>query len=103
MVQSRGCFKYYSCKCEGVIKHLTPIPSPIGEGGGYLFQMYKLDRNSFKASTVEEAADHATYYKKLSWQERLRVTMYLNKIAYKLVGEQELKMDKTVFKARAQN
>ena len=65
--------------------------------------MYKLDRTAFKAMTVEEASDHSAYYKKLSWQERLRVTIYLNKITYKLIGEAELKMDRTVFKARARN
>lgn len=65
--------------------------------------MYKLDRNSFKASTAEEASDHSTYYKKLSWQERLKIVMYLNKIAYKLVGEAELRMDKTVFRVRSRN
>ncbi len=65
--------------------------------------MYKLDRTAFKASTVEEATEHAAYYKTLSWQERLRITMYLNSIAFRLVGKPEPRMDKTVFKARARN
>lgn len=63
--------------------------------------MYKLDRNSFKASTVEEAANHSTYYKNLAWQERLRITMYLNSIAFGLVGKGESKMDKTIFNVRS--
>jgi hypothetical protein len=63
--------------------------------------MYKLDRNSFKAHTVEEADNHALYYKTLSWKERLRITIYLNSIAYGLAGKPEPKMDKTKFKARA--
>ncbi len=65
--------------------------------------MYKLDRTAFKASTVEEASEHASYYKSLSWQERLRITMYLNSIAFRLVGIPEPRMDKTVFKVRARN
>ena len=65
--------------------------------------MYKLNRTAFKASTVEEASEHTAYYKTLSWQERLRITMYLNSIAFRLVGESEPRMDKTVFKARARN
>lgn len=65
--------------------------------------MFKLNRNAFKAMTAEEASDHSTYYKKLSWQERLKIVMYLNKVAYKLIGEAELRMDKTVFRARSRN
>ncbi|MCE9538402.1 MAG: hypothetical protein K8R85_04180 [Bacteroidetes bacterium] len=65
--------------------------------------MYKLDRNSFRACSVEEAADHSSYYKNLTWQERLRITIYLNSIAYRLVDKPEPKMDKTVFSVRARN
>lgn len=65
--------------------------------------MYKLDRNSFKARTVEEAADHSSYYKDLTWQERLRIAIYLNSIAFHLVDKPEPKMDKTVFTFRARN
>ena len=63
--------------------------------------MYKLDRNSFKAHTVEEADNHALYYKSLSWQERLKITIYLNSIAFGLVGKPEPKMDKNVFNTRS--
>ena len=65
--------------------------------------MYKLDRNSFKVSTVEEAANHALYYKKLSWQERLRIVIYLNSIAFRLVDKSEPKLDRTIFSAKARN
>ena len=34
-------------------------------------QSYKLDRTSFKAQTVNEAANHAIHYQQLTWQERL--------------------------------
>ena len=63
--------------------------------------MYKLDRNSFKAHTVEEADNHSLYYETLTWQERLRITIYLNSIAYGIANKPEPKLDKTVFKARA--
>ncbi len=63
--------------------------------------MYKLDRNSFKAHTVAEADNHVLYYKSLSWKERLKITMYLNSIAFGLVDRPEPRMDKTVFKARS--
>ena len=39
---------------------------------------YKLNRNAFKAQTVEEAANHSTYYHTLSWIERLHVAAYFN-------------------------
>jgi hypothetical protein len=63
--------------------------------------MYKLDRNSFKAGTVEEADNHSAYYIKLSWKERFRVAMYLNSIAFKLVGEDHIKMNKKHFTVRS--
>ena len=65
--------------------------------------MYKLDRNSFKASTVEEASNHSTYYKKMTWQERLKIVIYLNSIAFKLVGQLEPRMDKTVFSVKSRS
>jgi hypothetical protein len=33
--------------------------------------MYRLDRSAFKAQTAKEAANHASYYKALTWQERV--------------------------------
>jgi hypothetical protein len=61
--------------------------------------MYKLNRNIFKASTFEESeSGHAEYYRKIDWKERFRITLYLNSIAFKMVG-QKIKMDKSLFKA----
>lgn len=60
---------------------------------------YKLDRTAFKAQTVEEAANHAAYYKGLSWQERLQIAAYLNSIAFNYPLNNPPKMDKTSFKA----
>jgi hypothetical protein len=65
--------------------------------------MYKLDRTAFKASTVEEASKHSYYYKTLPWQERLKITMYLNSIAFHLAGKPEPKMDRMVFNTRTRN
>ena len=65
--------------------------------------MYKLNRLAFKAGTVEETSNHADYYRALSWQERFKVAMYLNSIAFKLVGNDEIKMDKNCFKVRSRD
>jgi hypothetical protein len=65
--------------------------------------MYKLNRNAFKASTVEEASEHSSYYKKLSWQERLRITIYLNSVAFRIVGQPEPRMDRAVFEAKSRD
>ncbi|MBC7888078.1 MAG: hypothetical protein H7Z13_09310 [Ferruginibacter sp.] len=64
---------------------------------------YRLDRTVFKAQTAAEAANHSSYYKKLSWQERLRIAFYLNSIAYDYPQNTSPRMDKTTFKARARN
>lgn len=64
---------------------------------------YKLDRTAFKAQTVEEASNHAEYYKSLPWLERLKIAAYLNSIAFNYDINHPPKMDKTLFKARSRN
>ena len=45
--------------------------------------MYRLDSTAFKPQTVEQAAkSHAEFYKALIWQERLKITNYLNSIVF---------------------
>ena len=62
---------------------------------------YRLDRNAFKGHTLNEAANHAGYYKKLTWQERLRVAAYLNSVAFNYPENQPPRLNKTLFKARS--
>jgi hypothetical protein len=62
---------------------------------------YRLDRNSFKGQTFEEASNHAGYYKNLTWQERLRITAYLNSVAFNYPENQAPCLDRTKFKARS--
>lgn len=64
-------------------------------------QSYKLDKTVFKAQTVNEASNHADYYKQLTWQERLRITAYLNSVAFNYDINNPPRMDKTIFKARS--
>lgn len=58
-----------------------------------------MDRTAFKAQTATEAANHAPYYSKLSWQERLRIAYYLNSVAFNFSLDNPPKMDRTKFKA----
>jgi hypothetical protein len=60
--------------------------------------MYKLDRNSFKKQSFEEASNHGYSYKNMSVSERLSVSFYLNSVAYNFDINYPPKMDKTVFK-----
>ena len=62
---------------------------------------YRLNRDAFKAQTVKEAADHASYYKKLSWKERLHIAGYLISKAFNYPEDSPPKMDKKIFKVRA--
>lgn len=64
--------------------------------------MYKLDRNSFKKQSFEDAANYADAFKSLSVKERLKISFYLNSIAYNFDINNPPKMDKTVFKIRKQ-
>ena len=60
---------------------------------------YRLNRSVFKAQTATEAANHSSYYKNMSWQERLRITAYLNSIAYNYSENNPPRIDKTKFKS----
>lgn len=62
---------------------------------------YRLDKNAFKAQTVEEAADYTEHYRKMQWKERLKVAAYLNSIAFRYPENNPPRMDRTKFKARA--
>jgi hypothetical protein len=62
---------------------------------------YRLDRNTFKGQTFEEASNHARYYKTLTWQERLRVTAYLNSVAFNYPENQPPRLDRSEFKVRS--
>lgn len=65
---------------------------------------YKLDRTAFKAQTAEEAPrTQAAYYRSLTWQERLRITNYLNSIAYNFPEDQPPKIDRTAFSVRSRD
>lgn len=64
---------------------------------------YKLDRTAFRAQTVEEAADHAKYYRNLSWKERLRISAYLNSVAFNYSLDNPPRMDKTKFKTSSRS
>jgi hypothetical protein len=61
---------------------------------------YRLDRTAFKAQTAKQASDHAAYYKKLTWQERLHIANYLNSVAFNYPESEPPRLDRTAFKIR---
>jgi hypothetical protein len=62
---------------------------------------FKLDRTAFKAHTSKEAANHASAYKKLSWQDRLKVASYLNSVAFNFDMNNPPLLDRTKFSVRS--
>ena len=62
---------------------------------------FKMDRTAFKGHTQQEAANHSDYYKKLSWQERLKIAAYLNSVAYNYDMNNPPRMDKTKFAVKS--
>ena len=62
---------------------------------------YRLNRTAFKAHSAKEASNHAVYYKKLTWQERLRIANYLNSVAYNYPENEPPRLDRTAFKIRS--
>ena len=62
---------------------------------------FKLDRTAFKAHTHIEAGNHAETYKKLSWQERLKIATYLNSVAFNFDLNNPPRLDRTKFSAKS--
>lgn len=63
-----------------------------------------MDRTAFKAHTAAEAsASHAEHYRKLTWQERLRIANYLNSVAFNYPENNPPRLDRTAFKTRSRN
>jgi hypothetical protein len=60
----------------------------------------RLDRTAFKAQTAQQASDHASYYKSLTWQERLRIANYLNSVAYNYPENTPPRLDRNFFMAK---
>lgn len=61
---------------------------------------FMLDRSAFKAQSIQEMAIHSEEYKKLTWQERLRIADYLNSIAFDYDINCPPRMDRTKFSTR---
>ncbi|TAH02257.1 MAG: hypothetical protein EAZ15_05520 [Sphingobacteriales bacterium] len=64
---------------------------------------YPLNRTKFKAQTATEAANHSTYYQKLTWQERLKVANYLTSVAFNYPENKPPRLDRTKFFARGRD
>jgi hypothetical protein len=62
---------------------------------------FKLDRTSFKPQSIVDAANHKSYYLKMTWQERLSVTYYLNSVAYNYNPNNPPKMNRNHFSAKS--
>ena len=77
---------------HGIIWHLIVYLDMTG---------YRLNRSIFKAHSAKDAADHSSYYKQLSWQERLHIAAYLNSIAYNYPVNNPPRIDKTKFQAKS--
>ena len=59
---------------------------------------FRLDRTAFKATNVQEADDHVTYWKDKSHIERLEAAWYLINQVYGTTSKTRL--DRTVFSKR---
>lgn len=62
---------------------------------------FKLDRTAFKPHTMAEAANHSDYYKKMTWQERLAITSFLNSVAYQFDINHPPRMNRNCFAVKS--
>lgn len=62
---------------------------------------FKLDRTAFKPQTMAEAANHADFYRKLTWQERLSITSFLNSVAYQFDINHPPRMNRNYFAVKS--
>lgn len=66
-----------------------------------IMSLFRMDRTAFKAQTAGDAAQHAGYYKHLHWQERLRIALYLNSVAYNYPENALPRLNRTVCTPRS--
>jgi hypothetical protein len=59
---------------------------------------FRLDRTSFKATTVEKANDHISYWRNKSYKERLEAASFLIMHAYQI--DINTRLDRSVFSKR---
>jgi hypothetical protein len=62
---------------------------------------FKLDRTAFKPQTMAEAANHADFYRKLTWQERLAITAFLNSVAFRFDSNHPPRMNRSTFSVKS--
>lgn len=62
---------------------------------------FKLDRTAFKPQTMAEAANHADFYRKLTWQERLSITAFLNSVAFRFDPNHPPRMNRSTFSVKS--
>jgi hypothetical protein len=62
---------------------------------------FKLDRTAFKPQTMAEAANHGDFYKKLTWQERLSITAFLNSVAFRFDPNHPPRMNRSSFSVKS--
>lgn len=60
----------------------------------------RMDKTVFKIQSVEEAADHQSYYRKLSKEKQAEVFNALMAAAYGFTGKPWPRMDKSHFEIR---
>jgi len=60
---------------------------------------YRLDRTAFKAQTFEEEQQSKTFAEE-TYIERLKISFYLNSVAYNFDINNPPRLDKTVFSMR---
>jgi hypothetical protein len=63
---------------------------------------YRLDRGHFQMLTLQEADTEWTDHTEMDWKQRLRLTLYLNSIAYGYAGKEVPGIDRNIFEARKQ-
>jgi hypothetical protein len=62
---------------------------------------FKMNRTAYKPQTMAEAANHSEFYKKMTWQERLSVTTFLNSIAFRFDINNPPRMNRNFFAAKS--
>lgn len=68
----------------------------------WVMSSYEMVINALKAqASVEEEGLYKIHIKKLTWQERLRLSNYLNSVVYNFDENYPPKMDKTAFSMRS--
>jgi len=91
----------YHKRTSGPKPECPTSPTPPLISKALSLNMFTLDRSTFKTKTFAEADSNAVYWRTQTPADRLRALEFLNRQAWNIAPEAELRLDRTAFAIRS--